>query len=342
MSIDFKCERLVARSCSSNGSKEFERQVEVRFDPLLGTTARVAQGVSLPKAEPSALAFFQAADPKCPFCLPRLLELTPRILPTICSGGRIRQGETTLFPNVVPYSQYAAVAIFSARHWLALHDFTPRLIADNLAAALRYLRQVYDVDGGVPHCAYNINYLCPSGGSLPHPHAQIFADPYPTTMMRLQYQAGERYWSEHSRPFWEDLIKAEERLGERFVGRIGATSWITAFAPLGFNEVRAIVSDRGTFLDLTNDDVEAIALGVSRVLSWYDASGYNSFNLAFYSGPLSGTHYFRPNLVMMTRSALVPHYRSDAMYLERLHWEAAVDRPPEALAVELREYFPGT
>ncbi len=314
----------------------------MRFDPLLGTTARVAQGVSLPKAEPSALAFFQAADPKCPFCLPRLLELTPRILPTICSGGRIRQGETTLFPNVVPYSQYAAVAIFSARHWLALHDFTPRLIADNLAAALRYMRQVYDVDGGVPHCAYNINYLCPSGGSLPHPHAQIFADPYPTTMMRLQYQAGERYWSEHSRPFWEDLIKAEERLGERFVGRIGATSWITAFAPLGFNEVRAIVSDRGTFLDLTNDDVEAIALGVSRVLSWYDASGYNSFNLAFYSGPLSGTHYFRPNLVMMTRSALVPHYRSDAMYLERLHWEAAVDRHPEALAAELREYFPGT
>jgi UDPglucose--hexose-1-phosphate uridylyltransferase len=342
MSIDFKCERLVARSCSSDGSEEFERQLEVRFDPLLGTTARVAQGVSLPKAEPSALAFFQAADPKCPFCLPRLLELTPRITPTIYSGGRIRQGETTLFPNVVPYSQYAAVAIFSARHWLALHEFTPRLIADNLAAALRYVRQVYDVDGGVQHCAYNINYLYPSGGSLPHPHAQIFVDPYPTTVMRLQYKAGERYWLEHGRSFWEDLIEAEERRGERFVGRVGATSWITAFAPLGFNEVRAVVSGRETFLDLTDDDADALALGVSRVLSWYEASAYNSFNLALYSGPLSGAHYFRPNLVMMTRSALVPHYRSDAMYLERLHWEAAVDRHPEALAAELREYFPGT
>jgi UDPglucose--hexose-1-phosphate uridylyltransferase len=342
MSIDFKCERLVSRSCSPDGSKDFERRVEVRFDPLLGTTARIAQGVSLPKAEPSALAFLQVADAKCPFCLPRLLELTPRILPTICSDGRIRQGETTLFPNIVPYSQYAAVAIFTARHWLALHDFTPRLIADNLAAALRYVRQVYDVDGGVQHCAYNINYLFPSGGSLAHPHSQIFADPYPTTIMQLQYQAGERYWSEHSRSFWEALIEAEERLGERFVGRIGVTSWITAFAPLGFNEVRAVVSGRGTFLDLTNDDVEAIALGVSRVLSWYEASGSNSFNLAFYSGPLSGTHHFRPNLIMVTRSAAVPHYRSDAMYLERLHWEAAVDRPPEELAVALRAYFPGT
>jgi len=45
------------------------------------------------------------------------------------------------------------------------------------------------------------------------------------------------------------------------------------------------------------------------------------------------------NLVMVTRSALVPNYRSDAMHLERLHWEAAVDRHPEALAAELRDRF---
>ena len=337
--IDFRSEQLIARVRSSDGSGEVERRLEVRFDPLLGTTARIAQGVSLPTAGPSALAPFQPEDPKCPFCLPRLLEVTPRILPNICVDGRIRQGETTLFPNVVPYSQYAAVAPFSTRHWLALRDFTPRLIADNLAAALRYVRHVHDVDGGVQHCAYNINYLYPSGGSLPHPHAQIFADPYPTTMMRLQYQAGERYWSEHGGSFWEALVEAEERRGERFVGRIGASSWITAFAPLGFNEVRAVVSGRETFLDLTDDDAEALALGVSRVLSWYEASGYNSFNLAFYSGPLGGAHYFRPNLITVTRSALVPNYRSDAMHLERLHWEAAVDRPPEALAAELRDHF---
>jgi UDPglucose--hexose-1-phosphate uridylyltransferase len=341
MSIDFKCERLVARSCSSDGSEEIERQLEIRFDPLLGVSARIAQGVSLPKAEPSALALFQAPDPKCPFCPQRLSEVTPRILPTICAEGRIPQGETILFPNIVPYSQYAAVAIFSARHWLALRDFTPRLIADNVAAALRFVRQVYDVDRRVRYCAYNVNYLYPSGGSLPHPHAQIFADPYPTTMMRLLYQAGERYWSEHGCSFWEALVDAEEQRSERFVGRIGTTSWMTAFAPLGFNEVRAVVSGRETFLNLTDDDTEALALGISRVLSWYEASGYNSFNLAFYSGALSGAPSFRPNLTMVTRSALIPNYRSDAMHLERLHWEAAVDRPPEALAAELRHHFAG-
>lgn len=57
------------------------------------------------------------------------------------------------------------------------------------------------------------------------------------------------------------------------------------------------------------------------------------------SGPLGGSPSFRVNLVMVTRSALVPNYRSDAMHLERLHWEAAVDRHPEALAAELRDRF---
>ena len=95
-------------------------------------------------------------------------------------------GETVLFPNVVPYSQYAAVAIFSTRHWLALREFTPDLIGDDLTAALQFVRQVHHLDGRVQHCAYNVNYLYPSGGSLPHPHAQIYVDPYPTTMMRLQ------------------------------------------------------------------------------------------------------------------------------------------------------------
>ena len=68
---------------------------------------------------------------------------------------------------------------------------------------------------------------------------------------------------------------------------------MTAFAPLGFNEVRAVVSLRETFLELTDEDRAALALGISRVLSWYELSGYNSFNLALYSGPLSGAPGFR-------------------------------------------------
>jgi len=337
--MDFRREPLIARFRSPSGAEELERRVEVRFDPLLGTSARVAEGVKLPKAEPGALEFLRQPDPDCPFCPERLERLTPRLPREVCADGRIRRGETVLFPNLVPYSQYAAVAIFDARHWLALSDFAPALIADNLAATQDFVRAVQGFDSQVRHCAYNVNYLYPSGGSLPHPHAQVYLDRHPTTMARFLGEAGEQYRAQHGRPFWDALVEAEEARAERFVGRIGATSWMTAFAPLGFNEVRAVIAGRATLLDLTADDLGALALGISRVLAWYEASRCDSFNLALYSGPLGEASGFRVNLVMMTRSALAPHYRSDAMYLERLHWEAAVDRAPEALAAELRARF---
>jgi len=337
--MDFRRESLIARFRSPDGTEEVGRQLEVRFDPLLGTSARIAEGVKLPKAVPGALDFLRGADPDCPFCPGRLERLTPQLPRSVAPEGRIRHGEAVLFPNLVPYSQYAAVAIFSGRHWLALPDFSPALIADNLAVTLSFVRAVRRIDEEVRNCAYNVNYLYPAGGSLPHPHAQAYLDRHPTTMTRLLCEAGARYRAQHGRSFWEALVEAEEERAERFVGRIGATSWMTAFAPLGFNEVRAVVSGRETLLDLTEDEVAALALGISRVLAWYEASGCDSFNLALYSGPLGSAGGFRVNLVMMTRSALASHYRSDAMYLERLHWEAAVDRAPEALAAELRRRF---
>ena len=335
MSLPFRRDVLTARFSSSDGSSTEERRVGVRWDPLLGTTARIAEGVRLPSADPDALTPL-GETAACPFC--RSEEETPRLLPEIVPEGRIRAGETLLFPNLVPYSQYAAVAIFSARHWLDLPDFTPGLLADNLTAAQEYVRRVCRYDPRVTAAAYNINYLYPSGGSLPHPHSQIYLDPHPTTMTRLLQEAGGQYLNQYGRSYWDDLI-AEEAGGERFVGEIGGTVWLTPFAPLGFNEVRAIVRGRENLLDLTPEEVNDLATGTARVLASYEAGGYNSFNLGLYSGDLSGAAGFRLHLAIITRSALLPYYRSDAMYLERLHWEAAVDRTPEEVAAWVRPFL---
>ncbi len=94
-----------------------------------------------------------------------------------------------------------------------------------------------------------------------------------------------------------------------------------------------------TILDLTEDDLKALSTGISRVLQWYELTGYNSFNLALYSGPLNTSRGWRVHLSMITRTAMLPYYRSDAMHMERLHWEAAVDRSPERIADDLRAHF---
>lgn len=336
MPIRFRSEKLQARSLAPDGSKTNVRSVEVRYDPLLGTTSRIAEGVRLQTAEATALERFQMRDESCPFCSPRVAQVTPCIDPKVSAEPRILAGETVLFPNLVPYSQYAAVAIFTSRHWLSVSEFSPKLIADNLTACIRYIRAVHASDPRARYCAWSVNYLYPSGGSLPHPHSQVFLDPIATTMMRFQVEAGERYWQENGASFWEDMATTERQRNERFVWDLDSTAWMTAFAPVGFNEVRAVVRGRETLLQLDDSDVAAVAAGMSRVLRWYCALGYNSFNATLFSGPLDGSASFRVNLTMVTRTAMLPYYRSDSMHMERLHWEAAVDRAPERGAVELR------
>lgn len=336
--IQFHSEQIRARFLSPDGA-EMTKSLEVRFDPLLGTSSRIAEGVVLSKADESALAPLQAPNSNCPFCPDRIGRVTPKVLEPIYPGGRLARGESVLFPNLVPYSQYAAVAVFSQQHWLALSGFTPQRLYDNLSVAVDYVRKVHAFDPRAENCAYNINYLYPSGGSLPHPHTQVYLDPYPTTLMRLQREASAAYWTAHGRSYWEELAKTEEDRGLRFVSRIGRTRWITAFAPIGFNEVRAVVSNCETILDLTADDLNSLSAGISRVLQWYELTGYNSFNLALYSGPLKTSSGWRVHLSMITRTAMLPYHRSDAMHMERLHWEAAVDRTPEHIADDLRAHF---
>jgi UDPglucose--hexose-1-phosphate uridylyltransferase len=336
--IRFRSEQITARFLSPEGA-EVTKSLEVRFDPLLGISSRIAEGVVLPKADESALVPLQTPNANCPFCPDRIRKVTPQVLQPIHPGGRLERGESMLFPNLVPYSQYAAVAVFTERHWVALNGFTPQLLLDNLSVAVDYVRKVHAFDPKAEHCAYNINYLYPSGGSLPHSHAQVYLDPHPTTLMRLQHDASLAYWNANGRAYWEDLAETEEARGLRFVARIGRTRWITAFAPIGFNEVRAVVSGCETLLDLTDDDLNSLSAGISRVLAWYELIGYNSFNLALYSGPLNGSRGGRVHLSMITRTAMLPYYRSDAMHMERLHWEAALDRAPEQIADDLRAHF---
>jgi hypothetical protein len=67
------------------------------------------------------------------------------------------------------------------------------------------------------------------------------------------------------------------------------------------------------------------------VLRLYSAFGFQSFNAALAGGVLRlvGRAYFGELL------------RSDAMWSERLHWEAATDIAPEVVAERGREVFSG-
>lgn len=175
----------------------------------------------------------------------------------------------------------------------------------------------------------NANQLPPSGSSIFHPHLQGAVNPFPTTAQRLLEQAGSARVREY--------LELERREGERVVASTGRVDWIAGFAPVGPAEIRAFVSEASSPEELDEPVVEELAFGLSSALRLYASLGFQSFNLAL-AGTLAGS---RGPLVLrlVARECFGSLLRSDAMWSERLHWEAATDLAPEEIARRGREVF---
>jgi UDPglucose--hexose-1-phosphate uridylyltransferase len=311
--------------------------VEVRWDPLTGHTARLVRGPS-PLFPPSAFdleALARQTEPSCPFCPDRLERMTPMFSPQVWPEGRIRCGEAVLFPNLLPYAQHTAVSVYSpALHFLPLERMTARLVADNLAAQVAFCAAVTRHDPAARWASVNANHMLPSGSSLFHPHLQGLAQPVPSTVQRLLADVPPNRFAYY--------LATERRLGARWLGDSGRVTWLASFAPLGPCELRAFIPAVAAPAELADerDLVDELGWGIATALGLYAELGFQSFNLAIYGAP-PGTAGYPLNLRMLCRSNLDAPYRSDATLLERLHWEAAVDITPEALAERAGGRFRG-
>lgn len=118
---------------------------------------------------------------------------------------------------------------------------------------------------------------------------------------------------------------AAERDGERHIASGAQVDWIAGFAPIGPGEVRGVVSAA----QLDDETVNELAEGIARILDVYAELGYESFNLALSGGLVR----------VVARAYYGPLARSDAMWSERLHWEAATDLAPERVAELARTRF---
>ncbi|MDQ6790292.1 MAG: hypothetical protein M3075_06530 [Candidatus Dormibacteraeota bacterium] len=305
-------------------------QVEVRWDPLTGHSARLVSAARLlPASDFDLSALAAETQASCFFCGPRVLEVTPRLLPAIHPEGRIRRNQALLFPNILTYSQYSSVSIYSPDlHFLPLERMTARLVADNLAVQVEFVQAVMRFDDEASWASINANHMLPSGSSLFHPHVQSSVDPVPSTMQRLLADVGA--------DLFDDYLETEIRLGERYIGSTGSVEWLASFAPQGFNELRALVPGIASPSQLQPEQIEELGEGIARMLNLYGELGYQSFNMAIFGAPPTQDGYVL-NLRLVCRSNVQPLYRSDVTYFERLHWQAMVDGSPEELAERARD-----
>jgi galactose-1-phosphate uridylyltransferase len=171
--------------------------------------------------------------------------------------------------------------------------------------------------------------MLPSGSSLFHPHLQGVVDSEGTTLQRMLAEV---------QPARFEAYLDAERDGERYLGDTGRIEWLASFAPIAPAELRAFVRGCASPAELDDDLVAELGHGLAAALHGYAELGFDSFNLAVYGAP-PGRSGYPLNLRLACRSNLKPFYRSDSTFLERLHWEGAIDVTPERVAERIRDRF---
>jgi galactose-1-phosphate uridylyltransferase len=185
------------------------------------------------------------------------------------------------------------------------------------------------------------NYLFPAGSSSVHSHFHIFLDSIPLGYVKKLLDESKCYFDKSLANYWSELVEAEKKEKERYIGSIGNTEWLVPFAPTGDYEVYALVREKSSFLDLTREDITALAEGLAKVLQYYNSQKLFSFNMLLYSGPLGDKlGSFWSGLKVASRAYLPPYYTSDVTWRQRLmqRYELWIETP-EKVATALRAAF---
>lgn len=336
-----KFESVQKETVILNPAKNMERKTipsEIRTDPLTGRTSRICHFMKLKWEKPDFDKLVAGTEKMCPFCPDKVLKVTPCFPPEIAEQGRLVSEDKVLFPNLAPYDTIAAVATLGSRHYIPMTEIEPERIVKGFRLAMDFFRRLQNT--GHPEAVYHIinwNYMPPSGSSLIHPHLQVFSTSSAPNLLREELIAAKCYNETNGTNYWDDFVTAETASGERFLGKIGRTSWFTAYAPLGVaGDVLAVTDGVRCTLELTDDDLSDIAEGLTRAMASYDKMGIYSFNMNFFTGAKTDD-FTRFHLVFSPRTFFNQTLGTpDIGAIQRLYNESVCMAFPEDIKQQLK------
>lgn len=174
------------------------QEIEYRKDPLTGSTciinkkraerARQAQQVSTISDE-----VVKGTEKNCLFCPDQIWTGTSKFTANMHSEGRVTRGESVVFPNLFPFAEHHAVAIFGKDHFLNLDQFEPEAIENNLLACQEWTLSIPEKDRKAKYPIYMWNHMPPSGASIVHPHVQVLVREEPTAAQEQLLSRSEEY-----------------------------------------------------------------------------------------------------------------------------------------------------
>jgi len=313
---------------------------EVRYDPLTGHISRIFPFRRLIPHRHDWEPFVEKSRQQfCPFCPDSLDKATPRFLPDFWPEGHIRVGNATVVPNLHPYEKYTSVVVMCREHYVSMGDIYPSMIVESFQAALEYLKaaQKYDATGA-KYCSINWNYMPYAGGSMIHPHLQVLAGPKPCTYDEKMYLAAREYFTKTGQNFFTQIVDAEQKNDERYLGQTGQVHWMSTFAPRHVADVTGILPGKATIWEVKETDLEQVAAGIVKVAHYYDRINMPSFNAVMYFG-MQNDESFYVNIRMVGRFTIFPLVGSDITHMQVLHDDPWTVLLPEKLAGDLKPDF---
>ena len=338
MPIRFERREKIARYLDPRTNfQETTIACEMRRDPLTGRSGRVAHGLGFHLSPPDVAPLIATSQRVCPFCPERIFAVTPRFPVTIVPQGRLQRGEAVLVPNLVPYDEHSAVTVISQQHYIPLGTFTHLQLYDAFRLSIDYVQHVQRH----PRTTYGLvfwNYFPASGGTQIHPHLQVLATDAPGNTLQEELTASAHYYREEGRSYWADLLREEERQGERWVGRGSQSAWLTSFVSRSLlADMLILFPDYQTIVDLSAAALEEFCRGLGQALQHLASQGVYSFNLAWFSG-VAGGQEMCLHVRLSPRLYLTPSlWGTDTTALQHLYQEHFMVQTPEAAAAAFRQ-----
>ncbi len=321
------------------------QEIEYREDPLTNSRSiiNVKRAGRVKQTQTANLmpeTFIKETSNACFFCPGQIEIKTPNLPPHIFAQGKLKRGECILFPNLYPFAEYHAVATLSREHFLALDQFKPEMLVDNLLLCQEWLLKVYEKDKEAKYPLYMWNHLPPSAASIVHPHVQVIVRREPTSMQAELLAKSREYFENNGQSYWKDLLEEEKSLDERYIGENDSLAVIASYAPRGFREIQFIFKEASNLAELDLKQIEDFANAVIKVLRSYKQMGVGSFNLCTFSGPIGERlDYYALNAKLISRPFPQGIYTNDTGPFERLQDEWVIETLPEEIARKVKEGF---
>jgi UDPglucose--hexose-1-phosphate uridylyltransferase len=348
MTIQFEVTREKAEFISPLAEmRPISGQIERRKDPLTGRVAIVSsffnekRSVLFPEADSALIASLaERSRSKCFFCPDLVENAAPKYLESWLPGGRLKKGECLLFPNLYPMSAVHAVVTIGEKHYRELNNFPPAVLSDAISCATGFISVALRNNPSLRYFTLNSNYLFPAGASVVHPHAQLMGSSDPSTSVAGLIKACRQFKEKHQADYFSSLIETEVNRKERLIYHNERITWIAPFAPIGTNEVLGILPADTNFASLDQAMIDELAVGLSKVLSYYHAQGFSTFNWSILSDAAGEPHAAFPVLLrMICRQNVYANCRSDDYFLQKFLGEDLVVTHPEKLASAISELF---